>query len=84
MTKPERQPDFTLGFWHFYFTEMIQLNEKENKLYYLEARENHIVFYDEKWDMWKPYDHYNLGDRKEAVRIYKAYIDWQLENILLD
>jgi hypothetical protein len=84
MTKPERQPDFILGFWHFYFTEMIQLNKRENKLYFLEAREDHIVFYDEKWDRWKRYDHYDLGSENDSANIFKAYVDWQLENILLD
>lgn len=82
--KPDRSPDFILGSWHFYFKEMLQWNANCNQTFYIEQRKDTICFYDDSWDRWMRYDHPNYGDEGDAEKIFDAYTNWQVENILLD
>ena len=80
--KPNRAPDFVLGYWHFFFSEMVQWNDSQCTLYDIAVSENLVSFYDSKWDRWEDYD--LVGDEGDSDKIFRSYIDWVIEKELLN
>lgn len=79
MDKPNREPDFEFECYFFYFREMVQWNTTDSILYPIRlARSGRIKFFSRSHETWCDY---NVEDRDP---IYDAYINWQVETILLE
>lgn len=79
MRKPNREPDFKLeGLW-FYFKEMVQWNVGEGLIYSIRlTEENGLEYFSILFNKWHTY-----GSPDRNV-IYKNYVNWEVENILLE
>ena len=80
----ERQPDFVLGLWHFYFDEMLQWHDSEKRFYKIKLNEkrNSFLFYSDQYERWVFYT--DSGDEKDAQMVYDAYVDHNINKLLLE
>lgn len=78
MVKPDRDPDFTLGLWQFYFDEMVQYHPYEEKCYKIRLNEYNdgFLWWNDKEEIWCSY-----GEDAEAV--YSGYVESAIEKTLL-
>ena len=77
--KPSREPDLKLENYWFYFKEMVQWNIRCKGTYDIRVLKGFgFQFFSNDRDRWVVYD---LCDRDV---IYESYINWQVENILLE
>jgi hypothetical protein len=75
---PDREPDYISGYWHFFFKEMIQWNSQDKCSYKIKESDEKIMFFSRKYQKWLCYDLYFQKD------IYGAYLNWQIDNLLLE
>jgi hypothetical protein len=79
MRKPEREPDLTIGYYSFYFKEMVQWNSDVNVVYDIRVSEDLVFeFFSARANKWVEY---GLRDRD---LVNEAYLNWQVENIILE
>jgi hypothetical protein len=79
MCKPEREPDLIIGAFSFYFKEMVQWNSGDNIVYDIRPSEDSVFeFFGPRTRKWIAYD---LCDRDV---VGEAYLNWQVDNIILD
>lgn len=77
--KPNREPDLKIENYWFYFKEMVQWNVCDRLTYNLRISEIlGFQYFSHRDDRWIAYD---LCDRDV---IYENYVNWQVENILLE
>lgn len=75
---PDRQPDYSFVVWDFFFKEMIQWNSQDECSYKIKEESSRLFFYSKRYQKWLEYDPHVSED------IYKAYLDWQIDNLLLE
>ena len=78
MVKPDRDPDFTLGLWQFYFDQMVQYHSSEERCYKIKFNKYNDGFLwwchsDETWNSY--------GEDAEAI--YSGYVEFDIEKTLL-
>ena len=77
--RPNREPDLVIEYYCFYFNEMVQWNSKEGRAYSMRISDIlGFQYFSPRDDRWIAYD---LCDRDV---IYENYLNWQVENILLE
>jgi hypothetical protein len=77
--KPDREPDLKMESYWFYFKEMVQWNRCERRIYNIRLSSTFVMqYYSNDYSRW---DNYEQIDRDV---IYEGYINWQVENILLE
>ena len=78
-TRPQRQPDLILGLWEFFFDEMVQWHASECKNYKIRVNTNieTILWLNPMYEKWFSYE-------EHGSEIYRAYLNWQIESILLE
>ena len=77
--QPNREPDFKLEFFWFYFEEMVQWNTADFVVYPIHlTKSGQIKFFRRFQLTWCDY---NVEYREP---IHEAYINWQVETILLE
>ena len=81
LVKPDREPDFVLGLWEFFFTEMVQLQASEQRLYKMRVSrtKNELLWFNERYCNWNTYEQ----DGGESDAVWSAYMDWHVHSILL-
>lgn len=84
MSEPFQQPDFVLGLWEFYFDEMLQWHSSEQRFYKIKLNQkmNSFLFYSPQYERWVFYD--ETGDEKDAQMIFDAYVDYNINKLLLE